>query len=60
MLKSTAGGGGIGMQLCWNQEELDKAYDSVKRLSEANFSNAGLFLEKFVQQIFGFSVKFKC
>ncbi|MBF0266901.1 MAG: ATP-grasp domain-containing protein, partial [Gammaproteobacteria bacterium] len=50
MLKSTAGGGGIGMQLCWNQEELDKAYESVKRLSEANFSNNGLFLEKFVQQ----------
>ncbi len=50
MLKSTAGGGGIGMQLCWNTDDLKKSYDSVKRLSEANFSNSGLFLEKFVER----------
>ncbi len=50
MLKSTAGGGGIGMQLCHNRDELRKSYDSVKRLSEANFSNSGLFLEKFVER----------
>ncbi len=60
MLKSTAGGGGIGMQICFNQQELENAYDSVKRLSENNFGNAGIFLEKFVEyarhievQIFG-------
>jgi len=60
MLKSTAGGGGIGMQLCWKEEELVKAYDSVRRLSEANFANSGVFLEKFIEyarhievQIFG-------
>jgi len=49
MLKSTAGGGGIGMQLCWNQEELEKSFDSVRRLSENNFSNGGLFIEKFIE-----------
>ncbi|MCL4168677.1 UNVERIFIED_CONTAM: hypothetical protein GTU68_035701, partial [Idotea baltica] len=60
MLKSSAGGGGIGMQLCWNESELSKAFDSVAELSKNNFSNAALFLEKFVQnarhievQIFG-------
>ena len=60
MLKSTAGGGGIGMQLCRDGEALRAAYDSVKRLSQNNFSNSGLFLEKFVErarhievQIFG-------
>jgi len=60
MLKSTAGGGGIGMQLCWSKEELEKAYDSVRRLSESNFSNSGVFIEKFIEyarhievQIFG-------
>lgn len=60
MLKSTAGGGGIGMQLCWNRDELSGAYDSVRRLSENNFSNSGVFLEKFIEyarhievQIFG-------
>lgn len=50
MLKSTAGGGGIGMQLCWHKDDLAKSYDSVKRLSESNFSNSGLFLEKFVDK----------
>ena len=50
MLKSTAGGGGIGMQLCYSEDELLSAYDSVKRLSENNFSNDGLFLEKFVER----------
>ncbi|RBW43438.1 urea carboxylase [Psychromonas sp. B3M02] len=50
MLKSTAGGGGIGMQRCNSAEELSQAYDSVKRLSENNFSNSALFLEKFIVQ----------
>jgi len=50
MLKSTAGGGGIGMQLCFNEAELCEAYESVKRLSENNFSDGGMFLEKYVAQ----------
>ncbi len=60
MLKSTAGGGGIGMQRCNTAAELTDAYDSVRRLSENNFSNSGIFIEKFIQharhievQIFG-------
>ncbi len=60
MLKSTAGGGGIGMQLIWSADELDAAFDSVQRLSSANFKETGIYLEKYVQaarhievQIFG-------
>ncbi|KIO49081.1 urea carboxylase [Nitrosospira sp. NpAV] len=60
MLKSTAGGGGIGMRLCWNKNELSGAYESVKHLAQNNFKDAGLFLEKYVEnarhievQIFG-------
>jgi urea carboxylase len=48
MLKSTAGGGGIGMQLCRDDEELRAAFESVERLGRNNFANAGIFLEKFV------------
>ena len=48
MLKSTAGGGGIGMELCHNVQELEAAFESVKRLSANNFSNDGVFLEKFI------------
>ncbi|MES2822829.1 MAG: urea carboxylase [Pseudomonadota bacterium] len=60
MLKSTAGGGGIGMQLCNSEAELIAAFDSVKRLGKNNFSDDGVFLEKFIAaarhievQIFG-------
>ncbi|HET8710119.1 MAG TPA: biotin carboxylase N-terminal domain-containing protein, partial [Spongiibacteraceae bacterium] len=48
MLKSTAGGGGIGMQLCHSEDELRAAYDSVRRLSANNFANSGVFIEKYV------------
>ncbi|MBU7575553.1 MAG: 5-oxoprolinase/urea amidolyase family protein [Hydrogenophaga sp.] len=50
MLKSTAGGGGIGMRLVWNDAELRDAFESVGRLAQANFKDAGLFLEKYVEQ----------
>jgi urea carboxylase len=50
MLKSTAGGGGIGMRLCPTDEALDEAYAAVEHLSKANFGGAGLYLEKFVRE----------
>ena len=48
MLKSTAGGGGIGMRLINSEAELDEAYASVDRLARANFKEAGIYLEKYV------------
>ncbi|MEX0267547.1 urea carboxylase [Leptolyngbyaceae cyanobacterium UHCC 1019] len=60
MLKSTAGGGGIGMQVCLNETELADGFEKVKRLSQTNFKQSGVFLEKYIQtarhievQIFG-------
>ncbi len=60
MLKSTAGGGGIGMQLCWSEQEAGEAFHSVERLARNNFGQGGIFLEKYVEvarhievQIFG-------
>ena len=60
MLKSTAGGGGIGMQLCRDADGLRDAFDGVQRLGRNNFANAGVFLERYVErarhvevQIFG-------
>jgi urea carboxylase len=49
MLKSTAGGGGIGMQLCRNESDLVGAYGSVERLARNHFSDGGLFLEKYIE-----------
>jgi urea carboxylase len=60
MLKSTAGGGGIGMRLCNSAAELADSFAAVQRLSQASFGSGGLYLEKFVAdarhievQIFG-------
>ncbi|GGY61979.1 urea carboxylase [Marinobacter zhanjiangensis] len=50
MLKSTAGGGGIGMSLNHGPEDLKHSFASVQRLSRNNFSNSGVFLEKFVER----------
>lgn len=60
MLKSTAGGGGIGMQVCREAATLAESFAKVQRLSQSNFKEGGLFLEKYVEharhievQIFG-------
>ena len=60
MLKSTAGGGGIGLQLVSSETELAPLYERVERLARNNFKDPGLFLEKYVArgrhievQIFG-------
>ena len=50
MLKSTAGGGGIGLQLCKTAAELPRLFETVQRLSLANFKDGGVFLEKFVAE----------
>ncbi|BBE51235.1 2-oxoglutarate carboxylase small subunit [Ferriphaselus amnicola] len=49
MIKSTAGGGGIGMRLCWSADELNEAFLSVEHLARANFKDAGIYLEKYVE-----------
>lgn len=60
MIKSTAGGGGIGIRICENKNELISSYDNVCHLAESNFNDAGVFLEKYIRkarhvevQIFG-------
>ncbi len=60
MLKSSAGGGGIGMQLCAGPKELRERFDGVRRTAAASFGDARVFLERFVAgarhievQIFG-------
>ncbi|WP_342654643.1 urea carboxylase [Pseudomonas sp. F3-2] len=50
MLKSTAGGGGIGMRVCRSASELSESFEAVKRLGQNNFSDAGVFLEKYIQR----------
>lgn len=49
MLKSTAGGGGIGMRICRDETELTNSFDAVQKLAANNFGDAGVFLERYVE-----------
>ncbi|KKB36900.1 acetyl-CoA carboxylase biotin carboxylase subunit [Bacillus thermotolerans] len=48
MLKASAGGGGIGMQLVHSREELQKAFDSTIQKAESFFNDGAVFLEKWI------------
>jgi len=50
MLKSSAGGGGIGMRVCSTPEQLEDAFESVVRLSSNSFGDGRVYLEKFISQ----------
>ncbi|MCB9496766.1 MAG: urea carboxylase [Fibrobacteria bacterium] len=50
MLKTTAGGGGIGLSRCDDAAALRSAFDSVSRLGAQFFRDGGVFLERFVDQ----------
>jgi acetyl-CoA carboxylase biotin carboxylase subunit len=50
ILKATAGGGGKGMRVVWNEAELERNYNMAKTEAAAAFKNDGVYLEKFVEE----------
>ena len=46
MLKASSGGGGKGIRLCNNEEELTNFYDIVKQEAKVSFNDDELYLEK--------------
>ncbi len=50
MLKASAGGGGIGMIRCENEQALTQQFDSVKNRAKAYFGDDLVFLEKFLPE----------
>ncbi len=50
IIKATAGGGGKGMRVVWNEEEIEKAFSAAKMEAGASFKNDGLYMEKFVEE----------
>ncbi|MBT32016.1 MAG: acetyl-CoA carboxylase biotin carboxylase subunit [Thalassobius sp.] len=50
ILKATAGGGGKGMRVVYNDEEFKKAWDNAKAEAAASFGNDGLYLEKYLEE----------
>jgi acetyl-CoA carboxylase biotin carboxylase subunit len=50
ILKATAGGGGKGMRIVWNESEFETAWDSARREAGASFGNDGIYLEKYIEE----------
>ncbi len=50
ILKATAGGGGKGMRVVWEESEIEKAYNSARTEAAASFKNDGVYMEKFVEE----------
>jgi acetyl-CoA carboxylase biotin carboxylase subunit len=50
ILKATAGGGGKGMRIVWEESEMERAFNTAKAEAAAAFKNDGIYLEKFVEE----------
>lgn len=50
MIKASAGGGGKGMRIAWNEEEAREGFESSKNEAAASFGDDRIFIEKFVTQ----------
>jgi acetyl-CoA carboxylase biotin carboxylase subunit len=50
MIKASAGGGGKGMRLVWQESEVAAAVARARSEAQSSFGDDGLYVEKFVQQ----------
>ena len=50
IIKATAGGGGKGMRIIWEAEDLENAWHSARQEAGAAFGNDGLYMEKYIEE----------
>ncbi|MFM2392829.1 MAG: hypothetical protein RLZZ546_811 [Bacteroidota bacterium] len=50
ILKATAGGGGKGMRIVWNDDEFEDAWNKAKQEAKASFGNDGIYVEKYIEE----------
>ncbi|MCB1423459.1 MAG: ATP-grasp domain-containing protein, partial [Nitratireductor sp.] len=50
MIKASAGGGGKGMRIAWNEKEAREGFQSSKNEAKSSFGDDRIFIEKFVTQ----------
>ncbi len=50
MIKASAGGGGKGMRIAWNDQEAREGFQSSKNEAASSFGDDRIFIEKFVTQ----------
>ena len=49
IIKASAGGGGKGMRIVWEEGEFDKAYQTARTEAESAFGNGDVYIEKFLE-----------
>ena len=50
IIKATAGGGGKGMRIVWEESEFEKQWDLARNEAKASFGNDGIYIEKFIEE----------
>jgi acetyl-CoA carboxylase, biotin carboxylase subunit len=49
IIKASAGGGGKGMRIVWEESEFEKAFQTARNEAEASFANPDVYIEKFIE-----------
>ncbi len=49
MIKASAGGGGKGMRLAWNEKDVSENFDSVRREGLTSFGDDRILIEKYIE-----------
>ena len=50
ILKATAGGGGKGMRIVWEEEDFENQWNLARQEAKAAFGNDGIYIEKFIEE----------
>ena len=50
ILKASAGGGGRGMRICWEESEIQTQYDTARNEAERAFGDGAVYLEKYLER----------
>jgi acetyl-CoA carboxylase biotin carboxylase subunit len=49
IIKASAGGGGKGMRIVWEEHEFENAFQMARAEADASFSNPDVYIEKYLQ-----------
>ena len=49
IIKASAGGGGKGMRIVWEEKDFEKAFQTASNEAEASFGNPDVYIEKFIE-----------
>ncbi len=50
IIKATAGGGGKGMRVVWEEAEFESSWELARKEAKAAFSNEGVYVEKYIEE----------